>query len=191
MRFKKLIILIVIGLVLSLPSIAMADGGGPILLIFNIPIFLFGMVFILYEEWQVYRRMFKQISPCRAFADVAIVNITSTIVIGFGFPLLLAIVSGIGSELGGEIGDYIFALGTWVAGDNSPHANIAMIATVGWFIVTFFLTVYFEFLVLRKIWKKRESVSPDSLKKWSWAANLLSYATLILIFGLVLLFTTT
>ena len=184
MRNKKLIISTVIALIFGLQSTALADGGAPLLLLVNLQLFLYGMILIIYEEWRIYKYMFD-IKPGRAFADVLIINIASTVVIGFCVPLLIAIVSGIGSELGGEMGDYILASGTWVIGDNSPHPDIALIATGVWFIVTFFLTVYFELWVLKKMWKKREFNTANKFKKWSWTANIVSYGTLVSILGLV------
>ena len=167
-------------LLFLLPSYAFADGGGPVLLIVNGLYFLYGCIAILLSEWLVYR--YKGTLTWKdAFWDVLWVNVSSTLVIGLGFPLLIAALSGLGSLLPGELGTVVFALGTWVVGDNSPHPELVMPMTGLWLGVTFLLTVYFETWVVKKRWTKRGFEAPVKPLTLNWFANGVSYSGLVVL----------
>ena len=110
----------------------------------------------------------------------------STVVIGFGIPLFIAILS-MGLSMIGlafrnvHIQDIVMALGTWIGGDNPPHAPLVFVMTLVWFVVTFFLTVRFESRLLSKQWAKRDATSTLTPAALSWSANLWSYAGLLLL----------
>ncbi len=186
--YSRILLFIILASLSS--NLVYADGGGPLLLIINFMYFLYGSVWILLSEWIVYR--YKGNIPWKtAFWDVLIVNALSTIVIGLGFPFLIALLSGAFGFTGGrestDIGGLFLAIGTWIVGDNSPYPKVAITMTCVWLVVTFVLTVYFETWLLSKRWAKRGFVAPIKPLVLNWYANCLSYVGLLilLIIGLL------
>ena len=111
------------------------------------------------------------------------VNVISTIVVGLGFPLILAIIGGIGSFLPEPVGPYFFLLGTWVV-DKVPYdiKLLPYVMGIG-FLATYFLTVYFEAWCLEKYWNRKKIETAITARNLSWYANTFSYTGLILISG--------
>ena len=75
---------------------ARADGGAPLLLFINIPVFVVGFVWIILSEFILYRRLIPALAAKDAFYDVSIANAASTVAIGIGFPFCLALLGLLG-----------------------------------------------------------------------------------------------
>lgn len=162
------------------PCTARADGGGPLLLIINGLAFIYGGILIVLVEWLIYVR-YARIEKKRALWDSLIVNAVSAVTVGFGLPLAVAAVSGLaGVALPRTIGSYAAALGTWIyEGVSFPRLTFA--STAFWWVVTFFLTVYVEKLVLQKLWRRRQFSPAISASALSWKSNLVTYSGLLIV----------
>lgn len=167
-------------LFLLLPGTARADGGGPLLLIISGLAFLYGGILIILAEWLIYIR-YAKIGKVRALWDSLIVNIVSTVTVGFGLPLLIAAVSwAAGAALPGSIGSYAAALGTWLY-EGVPFPRLTFASTAFWWVITFFLTVYAEKIVLQKLWQRRQFSPAISAAALSWKSNLVTYSGLLVV----------
>lgn len=83
------------------------------LLIVNGLAFLHGSILKVVTEWAVYVWLGSE-RPRPALIDALFVTAYSTILIGLGFPIVLAIVGGVGMLAPSPVGDFFSALGTWV-----------------------------------------------------------------------------
>ncbi len=180
MKNKKWMFSSIIALVVLTPSIVFADGGGPLLLIFNFLAFLYGSILIILVEWFLYVRL-AGVPRDLAFWDSLVTNILSTIVVGFGFPFAIGLVTWFGLFIPWGVGDVLLALGTWLyEGIKYPKLSIGM--TGFWLLVTFFLTVRYETKILSKRWKKREFTGRITPEKLNWICNSITYAGLLIFF---------
>ena len=177
----KLLIGIALFLI-ALPSYA--DGGGPLLLIVNFLLFTYGQVWILSIETFAFHKVFSNSKIITIFKWVFFANLASTLIGALIAPLIWAAIFGaLGQSLWeNEIGKILFAFGTWVAGDNSPHPNLAIGVSIAGFIVTYFLTVYIERWVFMKAIIKNQLPKIDNLLKHCYLINGVSYAGLITLF---------
>lgn len=157
----------------------MADGGGPLLLLFSVPLFTFGQVWIIGSEWFFLRKRLG-VPPANTFGWILGANVISTIVCAIGLPLVWAILTiGVSSLAGdSELGKLVLASGTWILGDNSPYPNVALAATAIGFFVTFFPTWWVEWMLIRR-WTSRSGNLPSDLVRTVFFANLISYLGLI------------
>lgn len=165
---------------LLFPSIAFADGGGPLLLIINFEAFLYGSIIIILVEWFLYMCL-ASVPREQAFWDSLIANVLSTLVVGFGFPLAIGLIGLLGSIIPWGVGDISMALGTWVF-ENSKYPKITTYMTAIWLVLTFFITVRYEAKILRKRWDSRGftgKITPDRI---SWYCNSVTYAGLFTFF---------
>jgi hypothetical protein len=137
---------------LIFPDHAWASGGAPLLLLFNLSVFIVGLLWLVGIEYLIYRKMIDS-SKAQAFWDVVAANIYSTIVVAFGIPLIIAVLGLIGGLVPGEIGKILSAIGTWVQ-DNAQYGKLAVYIAFLWFIGLFIVTVFFESWVFRKRWEK-------------------------------------
>jgi len=160
------------------PSICWADGGGPLLLFINFFAFLYGSVLIVLIEWWVYCK-FAKIPTREAFWASVHINIGSTLVVGFGFPFLLGIVTAIFGFIPGAVGTVSLAIGTWVY-ENVKYPKLTYSMTVIWLAVTFVLTVYYEKKLLVERLAKRGIQSEMDLQRLSWYANGITYLGLLI-----------
>ncbi len=180
MKHQIKAIFLLAALSLLLPAAAYADGGGPLLLIFNFVTFLYGSILIILIEWLLY--IFLAFVPREyAFWDALVVNVLSTVVIGFGFPLVIGVIGAVGSLLPWGIGDVSMALGTWVY-DNIKHPKLTKAMTIFWMAVTFILTVRYEARLLKKRWAERHFTGKISADRLSWYSNSATYAGMLLYF---------
>ncbi|OZB82629.1 MAG: hypothetical protein B7X28_03315 [Halothiobacillus sp. 13-55-253] len=170
--------------VLLVAQSAYADGGGPLLLLMNFMLFTYGQVWILLSETLVFKKVFPASPTSAVIKWVVLANLASTLVGALLAPLVWAAVFGLlGHSLwDNEIGKWLFAIGTWIAGDNSPHPNVAIGVSMVGFILTFFLTVYIEKRVYVKAISKNELPVAESLLSRCYLANGISYAGLVLLF---------
>lgn len=171
---------------LLFPAAAGANAGGPILLMINMLLFSFGQIWIVFSETVYLKRLHKEQTIKEVVKVVALMNLSSTLAGALLFPFLLALVGIAGAFLTGlpatkPLGEYLFALGTWVVGDNSPHAGIALTAAAIGFVVTYFLTVWIEFRYLER--KNASSTFPPTSLKHCYLLNGISYAGLVLLFS--------
>jgi hypothetical protein len=170
-------------LLVALPNVALANGGGPLLLIVNGLAFLYGSVLIVLLEWAIYWWSAK-VPASDAFLDALIVNLYSTVVVGLALPLGIGLVGALGALLPEPVGEFFWAFGTWIyEGVKYPKLTIAF--TFLWLIVTYLLTVKYESHVLRVRWARRGLEPLISARAVSWRANSLTYAGLFafLLFG--------
>ncbi len=140
-------------LILLLPTFCFADGGGPILLLVNGLFFSIGQIWILFFEFMFLKKLFDDYSHLntnpynkrKVFKITFIMNLYSTILGAILLPFILAAVTYLAYiKMDNDIGDILFAVGTWIAGDHTPHPGIAIVATVIGFIITYFLTVFLQ-----------------------------------------------
>lgn len=180
MKTQKKIIFSIVALMLLTPSIALADGGGPLLLIFNFLAFLYGSILIILVEWLLYARL-ASVPRNLAFRDALITNVLSTIVVGFGFPFAIGLVTWLGLFIPWGVGDVLLALGTWVY-EGIKYPKLSMSMTGFWLLVTFFLTVRYETKILRKRWENRGFTGRMTPEKLNWICNSITYAGLLIFF---------
>ncbi len=166
-------------LILLFPINASANGGGPLLLFISGSVFIFGQIWILVSETYLYTK-FVKLNVSTAFKQVFIVNLASTIIVGLGFPFLLAVITAFGMSLPDPYGDYMSLIGTWVY-DTAPYIEYLPYFTVFWLIITFFLTVLCERWFLLRIWAKNNINSPINVNSLMWRVHLVSYTGLIII----------
>jgi hypothetical protein len=167
-------------LMFLLPTVSYADGGAPLLLIFNFVTFLYGSVAIILAEWLIYIFL-ASVPRGDAFWDAVVANLASTVLIGFGFPLAIGIVGYLGSSLPYGIGDIFLVVGTWVY-ENIKHPKLTKAMTLFWMAVTFLLTVLFEARILRKRWNERGFTGTISVNKLSWYSNGVTYIGIFIYF---------
>jgi hypothetical protein len=169
---------VAIALLLVLGSpLAQANGGAPLLLVFNGMAFFYGSALIVIAEWLVYWRLGG--IPARAAAwDSIVVNVYSTIVIGLGFPCLVAAVGATGGFIPGVDSDLFFAFGTWYF-EGLSYPRLTLGFTLFWMLATYILTVWLEANILRSRWKRRHETPRGSPSALIWQANTLTYAALI------------
>jgi hypothetical protein len=177
--------LLILFLILFLPSNAYANGGGPILLYINFIAFVLGQVWILSAETFMYCKMLK-IKPALAFVQVFKVNFVSTILVGLGLPLLLALITAFAMELPSPVGGVMSAFGTWIY-DSAPYIDYIWYITAAWFVVTLYLTVICERWYIKKLWVKTNFTSPININTFMWQVHFVSYTGLILAFASYLL----
>ncbi len=180
MTSQKKVISVIGALTLLFPSAAFADGGGPLLLIFNFLAFLYGSILIILVEWFLYVRL-AAVPRELAFFDALVTNILSTLVVGFGFPFVIGFIGYLGSVVSPEVGEVSMALGTWVY-ENMKYPKLSFSMTALWLIVTFFLTVRYEAKIIRNRWAGREFTGKIRPEKLSWYCNSITYAGLFIFF---------
>jgi hypothetical protein len=170
----------VAALLLLIPSVAFADGGGPLLLIVNFLAFLYGSILIILVEWLLYVRL-ASVPKGPAFWDSLVTNLLSTVVVGFGFPFVIGLISWFGLFIPWGVGDILLALGTWVY-EGIKYPKLSMSMTAFWLLVTYFLTVRYETKILRKRWEKRGFTGKMTPEKLNWICNSVTYAGLFIFF---------
>lgn len=172
-----------------LPSIALADGGGPIFILAGPVLFLVAQVWILAIEVLVLK---WQIAPLRwgeAAIDVLVANLWSYLRVGILLPIAISVggialalaVDGLltwaGSPAAGPASELIMGF-TGMAANSKWIALALPYGVVTWFVVTFFLSVRVEAKALQRRWQDRGFVSPVSPVRASWIVNGASYAGL-------------
>ena len=174
--------------VVFFPSLALADGGGPILLLLNFPLFTVGQIWIVAVEWVLLRPRI-QVAPSTLFKWILLANLASAALCALGLPFVWAVMTAVLSSMvwDTEAGKLVFAIGTWIAGDESPHPTLALWATGVGFIVTFFPTVFIEWRLIRR-WLAREEGQPPGLLRSVVRANLVSYLGLVVLTMVPILF---
>jgi len=177
---KKITFILVL---LLFPLSCLADGGGPILLLINAYVFSAGQVWIILSEFIYLFILFKPFPKLKILKLTLIMNLLSTFLGAILFPLLLALVTIPGLVyMKTNWGGLLMALGTWIAGDNSPHPKIAIGAMIAGFFITFILTVYIEYKYLKYQSKSEQIPLIKNQLSHSIYFNCLSYAGLILMF---------
>ncbi|MBU1085942.1 MAG: hypothetical protein KKD05_00305 [Candidatus Omnitrophica bacterium] len=180
MKIKPIILSLLI--ILLLPAVCFADGGGPILLLINVYAFSLGQVWIIAAEFAYLFLLLKNLSlsKLKILEITFVMNLLSTLLGAMLFPLLLAIVTLPGVfYMNTKWGGLLMAMGTWVAGDHSPHSNVAIAAAAVGFFITFFLTVWIEYQYLKQLAQKQQIKVKF---KHCVYFNLISYAGLIVLF---------
>ncbi len=175
-------------LVVLFPSVAFADGGGPLLLLISLPLFTVGQVWIVASEWVVLRTRLVA-EPLRLLKWIVGVNFISAVACSIGLPGIWAVVTAIISHLarGTEFAGIALASGSWIVGDNSPYPNLALAATAAGLIVTFIPTCWVEWKLIRR-WASKNGEPPEGLRGLILLMNAISYLGLILLSaGFVLL----
>lgn len=180
-RFNCLILLFSLA-----PFAVYANGGGPILLYANAYLFSLGQVWILGVESLYLWRILKPISYAQVLKWTFLANLESTILAGILFPTLLA---GIGLFFlwlkwpNETISDFMGAFGTWIGGDNSPFAGVALVMSFLGFALTYFLSVEIEWRCIKNFLSKRKAEeSVIDLRSKIYVMNLYSYGGLVAMF---------
>ncbi|CAH0535308.1 hypothetical protein VST7929_02919 [Vibrio stylophorae] len=165
-------------LVAGFPSIAYANGGGPLLLFISGSAFICGQVWILLVETVLLNRA-SGLGGGTAFKHVFWANLVSTIIVGFGFPLALAIITGFGMALPEPYADYSSAIGTWLY-DRAPYGKYLIYISMVWLFITFLLTIYCEKAFYNWYWRKVGFSPCFSIDKFIWQAHAVSYSGLLI-----------
>ncbi|ROR97871.1 hypothetical protein EDC56_3538 [Sinobacterium caligoides] len=177
MKFEKKAVLTVLFLIM--PSIAYANGGGPLLLFISGSAFVLGQLWILFVETTLLK-VVSEISLKSAFTQVFLANLISTVVVGLGFPLLLAVVTAFGMLLPEPYGDYSSAIGTWIY-EGAPAFDYLGYISLLWLLVTFILTVFCERAFYSWYWRKSGYTPSFSLNKFIIQAHAASYVGLLVV----------
>jgi hypothetical protein len=186
MQHRKSIRICITTFILLLPIAAFADGGGPLLLIFNFMAFLYGSIIIILVEWFLYC-LLASVPRKDAFWDSLIANVLSTLIIGFGLPLVIAAltmlvdVPALKKLIPPGINHVLLSIGTWVY-EGMRYPKLTDTMTAFWLAVTFFLTVWLEAKILSKSWSRRGFVGKINPVKLSWYSNSITYAGLFIFF---------
>lgn len=166
---------------LFFPVACFANGGGPLLLLISGSAFLYGQLWIIVSETVVYHKL-TGLEARVALKQVFLVNPVSTLVVGLGFPFLLAALTAAGMFLPAPFKDISSLLGTW-AYENASYTELLGLYTVLWLLVTFVLTIDCERWHLTKIWNKSGFSPSISVTGLMVRAHLVSYLGL---FGIIL-----
>lgn len=162
-----------------LPTLVYANGGGPLLLFISGSAFIFGQVWILFIETFLLKKA-SGLDAKTTFKHVFIANLVSTIIVGLGFPFVLAIITGLAMELPQPYGGYGSALGTWVY-EGAPYIKHLGYISLVWLLVTFLLTVFCEKAFYKWYWRKVGFAPSFSINKFIWQAHAASYLGLLII----------
>lgn len=176
MKFKNIVD---ISLIAFLPTIAYANGGGPLLLFMSGGAFIFGQVWILLVETMVLKK-FSGFNTVVAFKQVLYANLLSTVIVGLGFPFLLAVITAFAMQFSQPYGGYASAIGTW-AYYNAPYMQYLGYTSLAWLLITFLLTMFCEKKFYKWYWVKIDFNPNFPVTKFIWIAHVLSYAGLLII----------
>lgn len=172
-----------------LPSIALADGGGPIFILAGPVLFLVAQVWILAIEVLVLKRLIAPLRWGEAATDVLVANLWSYLLVGILLPIAIsvgglalalaveALLKRAGSIAAGPVSETIMGFAGF-AFDSTWVVRAFPFGLVYWFVVTFLLTARVEAKVLHRRWQRRGFVSPVSPARASWIVNGASYAGL-------------
>lgn len=173
-------------LLMAWPVCAFADGGGPLLLLIDFYIFSVGQVWIVAAEFFYLAKIWQDLSRMIIAKWTILTNLISAILGAMIFPFLwsalfglLSIVPGIS---GHEAEKILMAIGTWLVGDNSKYAWLAMAASAILFAATYFVTVKIEYLLLNYFMQEDERPEPITMKQ-VYIMNLISYIGLVVLFA--------
>lgn len=154
--------------------------GAPAFLLLSFPLFTVGLLWSMCAEGWVYHRYLACTYSSAIWLALG-VNILSGLLIGVGFPFLVALAGGVGVYLNFPYGEVLITLGSWVFSD-SPYRNWALMMVVPWMAVSFWLTFKFElWFILNKL--TVVDLEQNDLKSMCLVANIVSYGGLI---GIVL-----
>ncbi len=176
MIYKKAIFFCFLAL---LPAMANANGGGPLLVFISGSAFIFGQVWILFAETAFLHRV-SGLNVTISLKHVFFANLASTIIVGIGFPIFLATITGFAMMLPQPYGGYASAIGTWIY-DSAPYIEYLGYISLVWLFITFVLTVYCEKAFYKWYWGKIGFLPIFSVNKFIWQAHGASYAGLLII----------
>lgn len=184
MSYRTAIILLFL---LSIPSLAFADAGLP-MIVLTFPAMLVALIPIVVIEGVIYRRSFD-VNYKSALGASFVSNLVSTIV---GVPFAWLLLFGVemlttqGAALGlDSLLKKIIAVtlqAAWlIPYENDLYWMIPVAAMVG-FIPAFFISVYLERWIVRKFFR---SIDKIKLNKTVWRANIKSYVYLSVLYPLI------
>ena len=163
-----------------------ADGGGPLLLLIDFYIFSVGQIWIVAAEFFYLARVWPDASRITILKWTVLTNLISTLLGAMILPFLWAAVFGLLSVIPGisghEAGKVLLAMGTWIAGDNSPYVWLAMAMSAILFAVTYFATVKIEYLLLNYFMQEEGRAEAVTMRQ-VYIMNLISYAGLVAFFA--------
>ena len=169
-------------LLILIAAPAYADGGGPILLLVSFFLFVVGQVWIVLSEL-IYMKLLHWRERTEAVLKIVVsMNLISMLIGGLALPFMLALVGLAGVFMMEKpslraLGGYIFAAGTWIGGDNSPHPTLALISAVVGFVGTYFITVYVEWWYLKR--QTQKGLFPHTSLMHCYCINATSYSGLV------------
>lgn len=152
-------------LLLFIPNIASANAMVPLLFL-SMPFMLAALVpIIILEGWILYKRL--GISFKKAVLACGVANVATTVI---GYPL-----AGILMLMAEDI---FIPGGGGLFGIVSSFSTALLIDFALSYILAFFISVLFEYLILRKFFKSSDK---RELKKAVWLGNAISYVLFILL----------
>jgi hypothetical protein len=161
----------------------LADAGLPMLFI-DLPAMLCALVPVIIAEFLVARNVLG-VRPGKAFEGVAIANLVSTL---FGFPLLWILLvvldfclGGGGAHGLGTLWGRVYAVtvqAPWLIPYESDFYWMVPIAGLYLLVPAFFVSVFLERWICRKIWKDQKA---EDVRKFSWKAHFVSYSVLLVV----------
>ncbi len=170
---KKGLILTFIAYMMLLPEIAHASGGGPLIVLFNTSGHVVSFVCIVFVEYLLITRLFG-IKYKNLLIDMIKVNAISLVAVNILIPLLVSVVSALGSIMPGENGNFIAAIGTWVF-DRQVHTKLAIAMSFVWYLALYILTSILEAKLLTSRWKKAELNIDVNIRRISFSINTISH----------------
>jgi len=115
-------------------------------------------------------------------------NLASTALGAFLLPFLWGAVFGLLASIPGisksDLGDVIWAAGTWIRGDATPHPWLSMTMSGVLFVLTYIITVLVEYRLLKRFARNQEAGVAQISMKQCYLLNLISYSGLIVLFAL-------
>ena len=188
--FNGSIIVSIISL-LVFPAIASADAGVPMIFL-SFPIMLFALIPIIFIEAGILKKILGTTFK-KSITSSSVANIVTTII---GFPLSWGLLLGLellNIGIRGSCGLGFSNIGTsiitaivesaWICPWENYLYWLVPVAFIINLIVAFFVSVLFEYLILKKMFKE---IGKRNVKRSVWIANLVSYSFLV-IFGLIYL----
>ncbi len=164
-------------LLISFPITLQADAGGPLLLMINVETFLIGSLWIIIVEYLYLRRKYIKISKSKILDITIKMNFFSSLVGAIVIPIFVMITTGIVgtavSRYSIDWADAIGMLGTFVVGKFVPQLSVT--STYFYFPITYLITVYFEYHMLRRYLARLGSFNKRDILFQSYIFNGISY----------------
>ncbi len=154
------------------------------MLMINVETFLIGSLWIIIAEYLYLRRKYKEISKSKILDITIKMNFFSSLVGAIAIPILVMITIGIvGTAVARysiDWADAIGMLGTFVVGKYVPQLSVTSIYF--YFPITYLITVYFEYYMLRKYLARLGPYNKRDLLFQSYIFNGISYLGLAIPF---------
>lgn len=166
-------------------NVANADGGGILLAMLNPAAFLSGNLLVILIEYLYFLKLFKNENKIDLLKAAIKINLISLFIGTILFSIIIIVMSYTGYDLYQKyhsiLGAFFFALGTGIAGDNSPFGVLAVAMLPVYYFIIYFITVHIEYKLMLKYGYK-------TTIKQSFIWNFISYSFLAIFSLTIMLF---